>query len=65
MRRQKWEAFRNTKIDAKRSTPLQLCRSIDTLMGRGRAPITDGVGADDMQHFCAIKVASVRTSTSD
>jgi len=34
----------------------QLWRSIDTLMGRGRAPINYFVSADDMYHLFDTKV---------
>ncbi len=65
LRRLKRENFWNAKIDLERSTPRQLWRSIDTLMGRGRTPITDVVSADVMHQFFDSKVAAVRASTSD
>ena len=45
--------------------PRQLWRSIDTLMGLRHASITGAVSADDMHHFFDMKVAGVRTSTTD
>lgn len=65
LRRRKRETFWSAKIDAERSTPRQLWRSIDTLMGRGQIPITDSVSADVMHRFFDAKVATVRASTSD
>ena len=65
LRRRKRETFWNVKIDAERSTPRQLWRSIDTLMGRGQAPATNAVSAHDMHRFFDAKVAGVRASTSD
>ena len=66
IRRRKRETFWNVKIDAERSTPRQLWRSIDTLMGRGQTPATNAVSAShDMHRFFDAKVAGVRASTSD
>ena len=63
--RRKRETFWTAKIDAERSTPRQLWRSIDTLMGRGHSPTPNAVSADEMHRFFDAKVAGVRASTSD
>jgi hypothetical protein len=63
--RSKREAFWRSKVDAERSTPRQLWRSIDVLMGRGHAPTPPAVDADDIHRFFDEKVAGVRASTAD
>jgi len=63
--RRKREAFWVDKVDSVRSSPRQLWRSIDALMGRGRVPAPSAVGAMAFhQHFDA-KVADVRAVTAD
>lgn len=61
----KREAFWTHKIDAERSSPRQLWRSIDTLMGRGRVPSSDVISAADFHRHFDAKVAGVRASTAD
>jgi len=39
----KRETFWTSKIDAERSTPRRLWQSVDTLMGRGHAPLSTSV----------------------
>src|SRR5664279_4275369 len=58
------DAFWNYKVDAERSSPRRLWRTIDELMGRGRAPTSCAVGADEIHRFFDEKVIAVRTSTS-
>ena len=65
LRRQKREAFWQNKIDAEYSNPRQLWRSVDALLGRGRVPPHDAVGAADFHRFFDEKVAAVRASTAD
>ena len=62
--RQKREAFWQSKVEAERSSPRQLWCSVDALMGRGRPPVSDTVGAVDLHRFFDEKVAGVRASTS-
>jgi hypothetical protein len=54
-----------SKVDAERSSPQQLWRSIDVLMGRGHAPISSAVDADKIHRFFDEKVAGVRAATAD
>src|SRR5664279_4055931 len=63
--RRKRETFWVTKIDSERSTPRQLWRSIDELMGRGQTSTSVAVSADAMHQFFDSKVSGVRASTSD
>lgn len=62
--RRKRESFWQSKVEAERSSPRQLWRSIDALMGRGRAPMSAAVGAVDIHRFFDDKVAGVRTATN-
>ena len=61
--RRKRESFWQSKVEAERSSPRQLWRSIDALMGRGRAPMSAAVGAVDIHRFFDDKVAGVRTDS--
>ena len=65
LRRQKREEFWHNKINAERTNPRQLWRSVDALLGRGRVPPYDAVGAADFHRFFDEKVAGVRSSTAD
>ena len=47
------------------SSPHQLWRSVDTLLGRGRVPTSLSISADTMHTFFDAKVAGVRASTND
>ena len=49
--RRKREQFWREKIDAEKSTPRQLWSSIDALLGRGRAPPPDDIGAEQFHRF--------------
>ena len=50
-----------------RPTPQQLWRSVNTLMGRGDAPVSKlaAVSPDEAHQFFDYKVANVRASTAD
>jgi hypothetical protein len=61
--REKREEFWKAKIDAEHSAPRQLWQSVNTLMGRGRAPVSTPIGADEAHKFFDEKVAGVRAST--
>ena len=63
--KEKREAFWRFKVTADRSSPRQLWRSIDVLLGRKCAPVSDAITADDAHRFFDVKVAGVRASTSD
>ena len=63
--RRKREEFWRTKIDAESSSPRQLWKSIDALMGRGSAPEPSTIGPTDFHQFFDAKVAGVRASTAD
>src|SRR5258706_626302 len=53
------------KIDAEKSSPRQLWRSIDTLMGRGGVPTCDSIDAQQFHDYFDAKVAGVRSSTDN
>jgi len=61
----KRQSFWQSKFTAESSSPRQLWRSIDELMGRGRVPLSAAVGADEIHRFFDEKVAGVRSSTAD
>ena len=63
--RRKRESFWLNNIDAEKSTPRQLWRSIDTLLVRGRVPSPDDINADQFHRYCDDKVAGVRSATAD
>ena len=65
LRRQKREAFWHTKVAAEKSSPHQLWRSIDALLGRGSAPPSNDISADEFHRFFDDKVARVRSATAD
>ena len=60
----KRESFWIMKVDAERSSPAQLWRSIDTLLGRGRPPMSDVIGANELHAFFNDKVAAVQAGTA-
>jgi len=53
------------KVDAERSSPHQLWRSVDALLGRGRVPPSQDIGATAFHRFFEAKVAGVSASTAD
>ena len=63
--RRKREEFWRTKIDAESSTPRQLWKSIDVLMGRGSVSEPSTIGPTDFHQFFDAKVAGVRASTAN
>jgi len=63
--RKKRENFWQSTVEADRSSPRQLWRSINQLMGRGHAPVSAAVRALELHQFFNKKVASVRASTAD
>jgi len=65
LRQQKRESFWRAKVDAEKSSPRQLWRSIDALLGRGCAPPCGDVSADEFHRFFDDKVAGVRSATAD
>ena len=52
-------------MDAERSSPQQLLRSIDVLMGREHALTSSAVDADKIHRFFDEKMAGVRMATAD
>jgi hypothetical protein len=62
--RQKRESFWMSKVDSERSSPKQLWRSIDALLGRGHSPILPPVSVDVLHKFFNDKVDGIRASTS-
>jgi len=65
LRRHKRDTFWQNKIDAKGHDPRQLWRPLDALLGRGRAPPCDAIGAVECRLFFDGKVDGVRTLTAD
>ena len=61
----KRELFWQSKVQFECSTPRQLWRSVDVLMGRGTMPPSDVISAATSHKFFDDKVAGVRSSTSD
>jgi len=63
--REKREIFWRTKVDIEQSAPRQLWRSVNSLMGRGRATVSAPINAEEAHCFFDNKVAGVRASTAD
>ena len=61
--RRKREAFWASKVESECSSPRQLWRSIDALMGRGRVPPSEVIGAAEFRRYFDAKVADVRALT--
>jgi len=61
--RMKRETFWKMKVTAESSSPRQLWRSVDVLLGRGRVPSSSVLTADELHRFFDEKVAGVRAST--
>jgi len=65
LRRQKREQFWRSKVDAERSDPRQLWRSIDVLLSRGRVPSCDAIGPTEFHRAFDGKVNGMRSLTAD
>jgi hypothetical protein len=63
LQRQRREAYWQDKVTADKSSPRQLWRSIDELLGRGHAPASSAISADEFHAYFDEKVAGVRAST--
>ena len=63
--RRKRDCFWQAKIEAGKSKPCQLWRSIDALLGRGKTPLPADIDAAQFHNFFDDKVAGVRYTTSD
>jgi predicted DNA-binding protein len=63
--RRKREEFWLVKVESERTSPRQLWRSVDALLGRGRIPASTAIGAVDFHRFFDEKVAGVRAATAD
>ena len=63
--RGKRESFWQSKVELEKSTPRQLWRSIDALLGQGRVPPTDDDDTETLNQFFVEKVAGVRSLTDD
>jgi len=61
--RLKRESFWQQKVDSERASPRRLWQSIDTLLGRGRVPVSPDASAADFHRFFEKKVADVRAAT--
>jgi hypothetical protein len=54
-----------TKIEVERHKPVELWRSFNALLGRGRSSPPSDTSAENFHHFFVSKTASVQRSTSD
>jgi len=63
--KQQCDSYWRSRVTAERSDHRRLWRSIDVLLGRGRAPACSAVTADQMHRYFDDKVAGVQASTSD
>jgi hypothetical protein len=63
--RRKREEFWLAKVESERSSPGQLWRSVDALLGRGRIPASTIICAVDFHRFFDEMVAGVRAATAD
>ena len=63
--RSKREQFWRDEVDAEKSTPRQLWRSVDTLLGRGRTPPVSDINAGQFHRYFDEKVAGVRSETAN
>jgi len=61
----KRESFWQFKIDDERSSPRQLWQSLDAMISRGHALLSDMIDAHQLHQFFDDKVAGVRASTAD
>jgi len=61
----KREQFWQAKVEAEKSTPRQLWRSLDAVLGRGRVQPSEDVNAEQFHRFFDDKVAGVRSATAD
>jgi len=59
----KRESFWMRKIDAEKSSPRPLRRSIDVLLGRGGVPSCDNIDVAQFHDYFDAKVAGVQSST--
>jgi len=59
------ESYWQAKVDAERSSPRQLWRSVDQLLGRGHSREPPAVAADVLHRFFDEKVDGVRKATAD
>ena len=64
LRSRKREAFWTETVAANQASPRQLWRSVDLLLGRGRAPVESTIGVDQFHQFFVDKVDSVRAATA-
>ena len=63
LRQRKCSSFWQSSIEADRDSPRRIWRSVDTLLGRGRPPVSSAVSVDDFNQYFIVKVAAVRAST--
>jgi hypothetical protein len=64
LRQGKRQTFWQNKVDAEKSSPRQLWRLVDALLGRGRVQLHDEFSADQFHEFFDKKVANVRSTTA-
>ena len=65
LRDQKREEFLTRTVVDNRSSPRELWRSVNTLLGRSRVNADDDISSDQFHHFFVDKVAAVCTATAD
>jgi len=63
--RRKREQLWQTKVETEKSTPRQLWRSLDAVLGRGCIQPSEDINAEQFHRFFDDKVAGVRSTTAD
>ena len=64
LRNQKRDALWSNTVADNQSSPQQLWRSVDLLLGRGRAPASSAISVDQFDKFFIDKVEAVRNATA-
>lgn len=63
LRQQKSAEFWQDKVEADRSNPRRLWNTVDTLLGRGKVPVSTAIDIESFSRFFEDKVAKVRLGT--
>ena len=64
LRNQKRDAFWSNTVADNQSSPQQLWRSVDLLLGRGQTPASSAISVDQLHKFFIDKVEAVRNATA-
>jgi len=63
LRQRKCSEFWTQKVEAERTSPAKLWKSVDKLLGRGRLPASSSISVETFNKFFVDKVAKVRATT--